>query len=77
MHYIIVAMCLSNILRFATAILGDSPHDDIKHFFAINVEFDVIFFYLVIQIVVIACAFWKNIKPCNLKNRISLTISKR
>lgn len=34
---------LSNMLRFFTVILGDSSHDDIKHFFTLNVEFDVLY----------------------------------
>lgn len=50
MYYFMAAMCVSNILRFVTVLLGDSSHDDIKHFFALNVEFDVIFLLLVIHI---------------------------
>ncbi len=34
---------ISNVLRFITVMLGDSSHDDLKHFFMINIEFDVIY----------------------------------
>lgn len=31
---------ISNLLRFLTIMLGDGSHDDIKHFFTVNFEFD-------------------------------------
>lgn len=34
---------ISNVLRFFSVIVGDGSFDDIKHFFTINVEFDLIF----------------------------------
>lgn len=46
--YLLLTMCVSNMLRFITVLLGDSSHDDIKHFFTLNVEFDVIFFALIL-----------------------------
>lgn len=43
---------VSNAIRFISVLLGDSSHDDIKHFFVLNVEFDVMF---VINICAIVC----------------------
>lgn len=41
--FLYLLLPISNLLRFITVILGDSSHDDYKHFFALNVEFDIIF----------------------------------
>lgn len=38
----LIILIVFNMLRFLTVIVGDSSHDDIKHFFALNVEFDII-----------------------------------
>lgn len=43
LFYIYACLPIANILRFVTVLLGDSSHDDLKHFFSINFEFDFMF----------------------------------
>jgi len=47
---------IANILRFITVLLGDGSFDDAKHFFSVNVEFDVMYICNLILIsVVLGC----------------------
>ena len=48
-YCIVLSMALSNILRYLTIILGDRSNDDIKHFFMVNVEFDVLLICVVLS----------------------------
>lgn len=43
LFYVYLVLPVSNVLRFVTVMLGDSSHDDVKHFFTINFEFDFMF----------------------------------
>lgn len=43
LFYVYLVLPMSNVLRFVTIMLGDSSHDDIKHFFTVNFEFDFMF----------------------------------
>ena len=54
---------VANAARFATVILGDSSHDDYKHFFMTNVEFDIIF------VVLICLAVYISIKVVQRKTK--------
>lgn len=48
-----------NVLRFLTVIVGDSSHDDVKHFFALNVEFDIIVAVIMTDVIVRLLTFAK------------------
>lgn len=43
LFWLYLMVSVTSILRFMTIMLGDSSHDDIKHFFALNIEFDILF----------------------------------
>ena len=53
---------ISNILRFLTVLVGDSSHDDLKHFFATNFEFDIIFICSVILSIIVLYGFMKKVR---------------
>lgn len=68
--YLLLFLPISNLLRFVTIIVGDSSHDDSKHFFATNVEFDVILLCLgLLLIYVIQQAIQKFIQRKHLIGR--------
>lgn len=47
---------VANLLRFLTIILGDGSFDDIKHFFTVNFEFDMMFIGNIIILILILIA---------------------
>lgn len=53
LFYVYLMLPISNVFRLITIMLGDSSHDDIKHFFTINFEFDVIFLINIVLCVLI------------------------
>lgn len=60
LFYVYLILPVSNVFRFVTIMLGDSSHDDIKHFFTINFEFDFMFLINACLLVAIVTALVKD-----------------
>lgn len=65
LFWIYLVLPISNILRFITVILGDSSHDDCKHFFSLNFEFDFIF---IVNILILLLLIKNTIKKSSQHN---------
>lgn len=50
-YYLVLCLCSINVLQFITIVLGDSIHDVMRHYFVVNIEFDVIFIILICYVI--------------------------
>lgn len=60
--YVFLMLPISNVIRLISVILGDGSFDDIKHFYFINFEFDIIFITSIVILFIITRYYIKKMK---------------